>query len=79
VRIPWGLIWGSRSGGDALQEKERRSVGKQSPENDIAKAKDVCRFTEDRIEVMQYLSYLEAESEMIETRSSPCNAGPALT
>jgi hypothetical protein len=43
--------------GHALQEKERRSVGKQSPRNDIAKAKDVCicRFTEDRIEVMQYL------------------------
>jgi hypothetical protein len=41
--------------GHALQKKERWAVGEQSPRDDIARTKDLCRFTGDRIEMMQYI------------------------
>ena len=42
--------------GHALQKKERWAVGKHSPRDDIARAKDLCRFIRDQIEMMmQYI------------------------
>jgi hypothetical protein len=41
--------------GHALQKKERWAVGKHSPRDDIARARDLCRFIGDQIEMMQYI------------------------
>jgi hypothetical protein len=43
--------------GHALQKKERWavSVGKHSIRDDIARAKDLCGFIGDQIEMMQYI------------------------
>jgi hypothetical protein len=41
--------------GHALQKKGRWAVGRHSPRDDIARAKDLCRFIGDQIEMMQYI------------------------
>ena len=41
--------------GHALQKKERWAVGKHSLRDDIARAKDLCGFIGDQIEMMQYI------------------------
>jgi hypothetical protein len=41
--------------GHALQKKERWAVGKHSLRDDIARAKGLCRFIGDQIEMMQYI------------------------